>query len=206
MFQRLGSPAASMLKWTATGVDPVEEPPAVGLPLGPHDLDSLQHSGVRGRRPRPGSYGERGARHTANRRANRGARIAALDTLARALPAELAPPSDTPLRGGRRSLRRAREPDGCTLVFEQPVEHVIIVSNEDRDRSFFGLEFQPPSSSRSLKDPLDDRRQRPPRNMHRSALVRPLMQRFDLAVEVRLPGVLPAPVLGDERIADGLHI
>ena len=41
------SDAALEIEVDATRMDPVEQPPAVGLPLGPHDLGGLRHPGIR---------------------------------------------------------------------------------------------------------------------------------------------------------------
>ena len=72
------------------------------------------------------------------------------------------------------------------------------MSNEDRTDPFSASQFQPPSSSRSPR--IRSTIGATSHSEVGAGLDRPAVDaRLDLAVEVPLPGVLPAPVLGDER-------
>ena len=99
-------------------------------------------------------------------------------------------------RGGRRAALAVAPVARSNS--SRPSSTSIVVSNEERTDPFSASQFQPPSASRSPRtrstigvdvDPEVGAR-----------LDRPTVDaRLDLAVEVALPGVLPAPVLGDER-------
>ena len=97
----------------------------------------------------------------------------------------------------RASLHRGG-PAGRPLELEQPVEHVDRRVERGPHRPVLGLAVPAAVVEPLAEDPLDDRGDVDPEVG--AGLDRPAVDaRLDLAVEVPLPGVLPAAVLGDER-------
>jgi hypothetical protein len=83
------SDAALEVEVDATRMDAVEPPPAVGLPLGPHDLDGLRHPGI-WVRARAAEVIERAQHVVASVVREREVEIRRIGDLARALAAEQA--------------------------------------------------------------------------------------------------------------------
>ena len=132
------------------GMDAVEQPPAVGLPLRPHDLDGLGHPGVRIARRRGGSSRGRAARRSASSTGTRTSRYAGSTTspvLLRRNRLRSSRYSSPP----RRASPTASEPPVARSNSSSPSSTLIVVSNEERTEPFSASQFQPPSSSRSSR-------------------------------------------------------
>ena len=177
-------------------MDAVEQPPAVGLPLGPHDLDGLRHPGIRVRAG-AAEVVERAQHVVAPVVREREVEIRRIDDLARALAAEQAALEQVLLPAAAGLAHRGGTA-GRALELEQPVEHVDRRVERGAHRPVLGLAVPAAVGEPLAEDPLDDRGDVHPEVG--AGLDRPAVDaRLDLAVEVPLPGVLPAPVLGDER-------
>ena len=177
-------------------MDAVEQPPAVGLPPGPHDLHGLRHPGIRAR-ARAAEVIERAQHVVAPVVGEREVEICRIGDLAGALAAEQAAFEQILLPAAAGLAHRGGTP-GRALELEQPVEHVDRRVERGAHRPVLGLAVPAAVVQPLAEDPLDDRGDVHPEVG--AGVDRPAVDaRLDLAVEVPLPGVLPAPVLGDER-------
>ena len=187
--------AALKIEVDLTRMDPVEQPAAVGLPLRLHDFHCLRHPGIRVR-ARPPEVVER-AQHVVVPVVRKSeVEIRRLDDLAGALAAEQAA-FEQVLLAAAPGLRAPADPPVARSNSSRPSSTLMVVSNEDRTDPFSTSQFQPPSEPLS-EDPLDDR-------LDAHSEVGPGLDRYavdarlNLAIEVPLPGVLPAPVLRDKH-------
>ena len=120
-----------------------------------------------------------------------------VDDLARALATEQAALEQVLLPAAAGLAHRGGAA-GRPLELEQPVEHVDRRVERRAHRPVLGLAVPAAVGEPLAEDPLDDRGDVHPEVG--AGLDRPAVDaRLDLAVEVPLTGVLPAPVLGDER-------
>jgi hypothetical protein len=103
-------------------MDAVEQPPAVGLPLGPHDLDRLRHPGIR-LRTRAAEVVERPEDVVVPVIREREVEVRRIDDLSRSQAAEQAPLEQIllPTSAG---FPHVGGPPGGPLELDQPVEHV----------------------------------------------------------------------------------
>jgi hypothetical protein len=177
-------------------MDAVEQPPAVGLPLGPHDLDGLRHPGIRVR-ARTAEVIERAQHVVAPVVREREVEIRRIGGLARALATEQAALEQILLPAAP-GLAHRGGPAGRALELEQPVEHVDRRVERGAHRPVLGLAVPAAVGEPLADDPLDDRG-----NVHLevgAGLDRSAVDaRLDLTVEIPLPSMLPASVLGNER-------
>ena len=180
----------------ATRMDAVERPPAIGLPLGPHDLDGLGHPGI-GVRARVAEVVE-GAQHVvAPVVREREVEILRVDDFARALATEQVALEQVLLPAAAGLIHR-RGPAGRALELEQAVEHVDRRVERGAHRAVLDLAVPAPVGEPLTEDPLDDRGD--VQSEVGAGLDRPAVDaRLDLAIEVPLTGVLPTSVLSDER-------
>ena len=173
-------------------MDAVEQPPAVGLPLGLHDRYRLRHPGI-GVRTRLPEVVQRTQRVVVPVVRERELQIRRLDDGPCAFAAEQAALKQVLLTAaaGRAHLLG---PADRALELQQAVEHVDRRVHRGSHRSVLGLAVPAAVSKPFGEDPLDDRCDVHPEV--RPGLDCPAVDAgLDLPVEVPLPGVLPAPVL-----------
>ena len=128
-------------------MDALQQPPAVGLPLGPHDLHGLRHPGIRVR-ARPAEVIERAQHVVAPVIGEREVEIRRIGDLAGALAAEQAALEQILLPAAA-GPRTSADPPVARSNSSSPSSTLIVVSNEERTDPFSASQFQPPSSSRS---------------------------------------------------------
>src|SRR5215469_15483572 len=188
----------------APRMDVVEQPPAVGLPLRPHDVHRLRHPRIRVR-ARPAEVVERAQHVVVPVVGKRELQIRGPYHVPRALAPEQSPLQQVLLTAPA-SLAHLRGPAGRALELEQAVEHVHRRVEGGPHRSVLDLAVPAAVSEPLGKDALDERA-----HVHPEvgpALDRPSVDAgLDLPVEEPLPVVLPAPVLRDkpDRPAGGLR-
>src|SRR4249919_1102903 len=179
-----------------TRVDAVDQPPAVRLPFRPHHLHGLCHPGIRDR-ARPAEVVERAQHVVVPVVGESEIEICRVGDRAGALAAEQAALEEVLLTAAPGSVHLAG-PAGCSLELEQPVEYVDRGVEGGPHGTVLDLAVPAAVAQPLAEDPLDVRRDIHPEV--RPGLDRPTVNaRLDLAVEVALPFVLPAPVLRDER-------
>src|SRR5215831_4587354 len=174
----------------AARMDAVEQPPAVGLPLRPHDRYRLRHPGI-GACARLPEVVERPQHVAVPVVRKRELEIRRLGDGPRALTAEQAALKQVLLTTAAGDAH-LRGPAGRALELKQAVEHVDRGVEGGPHRSVLGLAVPAAVSEPLGQDPLDSRP-----GVHtevRPGLDRPAVDAgLDLPVEVPLPGVLPAP-------------
>ena len=154
-------------------------------------------SGHPARRPSAGSSRARAARRSASSTGRR-SRDTPDSTISPVLWRRNRPRSSRYSSPPRRASRTAVGSAGRALEFEQPVEHGERRVERGAHGAVLGLAVPSAISEPLAEDPVDERRHVHPEVGTR--LDRPAVDAWlDLAVEVPLPVMLPAPVLGDER-------
>src|SRR3954447_20997880 len=180
----------------ATGVDPVEQPPAVGLALRPHELDALGHARI-GVGARVAEVVE-GAQHVVVPVVGeREVEVLGLHHVARALAPEEAPLEQVLLAAAPNVADRSG-PTGRALELDQAVEHVDRRVERRPHRSVLRLAVPAAVAEPLTDDAFDDRSDvlaQVGTGLDGAAVDAGL----DLTLEVGLAVVLPPPVLGDER-------
>ena len=176
-------------------MDAIEQPSAVGLPLGLHDRDGFRHPGLRDR-ARLAEVVESAQHVVAPVVREREVEKGRIGNLTGALAAEQVALEQI-LFPAAAGLSHSVGGAGRSLELDQPVEHVDRRVERGAHRPVLSLAVPAAVGEAFAEDAFDDRGNVEPEIG--AGLDRPAVDaRLDLTVEVPLTGMLPTAMLGDE--------